>query len=554
MTAAVPTASASNRWRWPSRLRDVSFLVVFAAIIVGAMLRFSAIAWGLPSSWNPDELTVINKVIEMAASNTFEPNFYARPDHLEIKLSYLAYEVYARLFHGLGTSPEMLFAEDMTPFFLISRSITAAFGIGTIILAALIGRRFAPRAGAIAAVAFAVYPVYVEHSQMMTPDVPLCFTVLLLMLAGMRYLERETWGSLVLACVALALGITIKYPAAVGALLIALVIIVAAVRSGTWMRILTRGAAAIGMVATFVFLIAPNLLTNASAVREAIATESRSFHLGASGLDFGGRLAFYANDLVTSAGALVVLFAALGLVWVVRRREIGAIVLVISPVYWVAMSSLALHWARWGLPMYLSVLLLAAVGGHAALILAAKLRFRRAGIVAVSVLLGLSGASMLTASILSGLYRTAPNTNEIALADLEADGISVADTAYDGYSPFWPNGFFSIDGVLDVEDGVVVADPAPDPQFLPVPLPDDIDYVLTSTNLVNRSIGSSADSALRELYTAVGELPVLERWTAIGGPPRSPWEIERLIASVPYISDLADGAMSGSTITLHRLE
>lgn len=552
MTSSVPFES--TRTRWASRLRDYSVIGVIAAIVAGAVLRFAAVAWGLPDTWNPDELTVIAKVIEMSAADTFEPNFYARPDHLEIKLSYLAYEVYARLFYGLGTAPETLFAIDQTPFFIISRSITAVFGVGSILIAALIGRRFHPRIGLFAAVVFALYPVYVQHSQMMTPDVPLCFTVLLLMYAGMRYLERETWGALVLACVAVALGITIKYPAAIGTLVIALVVVVAAARSRTWLRILTRGAAAIGMVVAFVFILAPNLLTNASAVREAIATESRSYHLGASGLGFSGRLQYYVDDLVSTAGYLIAIFAIIGIVWLVRQRKVEAIVFLISPAYWVAMSMLPLHWARWGLPMYLAVLLLAAVGGHAALELAARLRRRRIALAAVGVLFGISTASMLVSSVVGNLHRMAPSTTTIALADLETEGISTEDTAYDGYSPFWPNGFYTIDGILNVDDGVVVADPDPDPQFLPVPMPDDIDYVLTSANIVSRSIGGSATPELRELYTAVQELPVVDQWVAIGAPPSSAWEIERLINSVPYVIELVNGASTGSTITLYRLE
>src|ERR1035437_7126857 len=269
------------RWDWVSTALTL-------IILGGAVARLVGGSWGLPLELHPDEWVIVDGAIDMAKRHSFEPPYYFRPDHVEMQLSNLAYLVYSHLFHG--SSPEALDASDHAPFILISRTITACFGVAMIGVAYLIGTRFTRAIGILAAFLVAFYPPFVDNSHFASPDVPLSFAFMIVILACMRYLTSPSWGNLLLASLGVSVAIAIKYPGALGALMIAITVIrlqalactpppitvtalmsaipviVAGVQARAWSRILVHGAAAMAAVVGFLFAISPVLFTNASAV------------------------------------------------------------------------------------------------------------------------------------------------------------------------------------------------------------------------------------------------------------------------------------------------
>ena len=201
-TTSVRGPRRGPRQNWHQTLRwDWVSTALTAIILGGAVVRLVGGSWGLPLDLNSDEWVIVNGALDMAKRHSFEPPYFFRPDHVEMQLSNLAYLAYSHLFHG--SSPETVYASDPAPFILISRTITGCFGVAMIAIAYLIGKRFTRVIGVLAAFLVAFFPPFVDHSHFATPDVPLTFAFMIVILACMRYLTSPSWGNLswpALAC------------------------------------------------------------------------------------------------------------------------------------------------------------------------------------------------------------------------------------------------------------------------------------------------------------------------------------------------------------------
>ncbi len=354
------------RRRGPARFVPVllerrSLLILLAIIIAaGTALRVLGVRWGLPLGLNPDEHVIVDGALDLARRHSFEPSVYYRPDHVEIQLSDLAYLGFAYLVRGM--SPDQLNAADPSVLLLISRLITVGFGIGTMVLAYLIGARFNRAIGVITTALVAFFPPFVLNSPLATPDVPLTFAFMMVMLGCMRYLAAPRWRHLAFACLGVSIGFAIKYPGALGTVVIAITILLSAVPQRDWRRVLIHGAGAIGMVVGFLFLLSPVLFTNASVVVENMIGEAGTTHPGADNLGYWGKLGFYATQFGTAGGLILVLFFGLGVYFCIRLRLRESVPLVLGAITWLLLSVVPLHWPRWGLPMYLTPLLIAPIG------------------------------------------------------------------------------------------------------------------------------------------------------------------------------------------------
>lgn len=455
--AAVPHDGGRSRLRGRAertitsaiRRPDLITLVVAGAVVVGALLRMLGSAWGLPLFLHPDEGVIVNGALDMAKRNSFEPAVYFRPDHLEIKLNYIVFTAYAHLFHHAPA--DVVAQESLGTFYLIARMVTALFGVGMIVLAYLIGRHVNRVVGAMSAVVIALFPIYVEDSHYVTPDVPLSFAFMVIMLGCMNYLRRPGWGSLLVSAAAVSASVAIKYPGALASVMIAVVVTIAAARSGDWVRFAKHAAGSVLAVVGFLFVISPSLFTNKAAVVEAISKEARTTHLGADGLGWGGNLAFYGEALVSRGGWILVACFLLGAFWSVRRKMLLTVPLWLGAVFWVVLSKLPLHWERWGLPMYLSALLIAPIGAYFTWDW-----IRRSGrglswakpvawVVSVIVVLNL-----LLGSIATMARFLVPDTLNSGRVGLEERGVTAENSVFEGYTPFRPGAPRVVFGLVDV--------------------------------------------------------------------------------------------------------
>ena len=534
--SARSTGPAPRRWdriRWG----------LLATLLGGAALRLTGVAWGLPFPLHSDEWVVVEGAIDMAQRNSFEPPFFMRPDHLEMQLSYLVFQAWSHLVAGV--SPEVAFASDPAPFYALARTVTAVLGTAMIPVAYLTGREYARSVGLVMGIAVAVFPPFVEHSRYATPDIPLTLAVMIAVLGAIRYARTQSWADLALATFGVAVGVTAKYPAAIAAVVVVYSVVYGAWRNRRPALVLTRGLGALGMFLAMTFLLSPTLFTNVAEVRRELFQQNSTGHLGADGLDWAGNLAYYARGFLTEGGVLITVFAAAGLIFVAWRRLWSAVPILVGVVFWIAISALTLHWARWALPMYLTPVLLAGFGVVAAYRLAGRLRApaHRPAKVAVVALAALSGASLLVSSTTALATALAPDTRVLAARDLAAAGITTEDVISDGYTAFFPAVARTVLTDLTVHDGVLQPRSADDARG----------YVLTSSYMADRYLRMPGTEGAAVYAAIASQLAPEQSWEPVHELPSSPWELTDIIQEVAQLITMWNGGASGPRLVLYRL-
>ncbi|MDQ6658865.1 MAG: glycosyltransferase family 39 protein [Actinomycetota bacterium] len=517
------------------------------AIIVlgGAVVRLAGIGWGLPLHLHPDEWVIVDGAIDMAKRHSFEPAYYFRPDHLEMQLSNLAYLGYSYIFHG--SSPVALMANNAAPFFLISRLITACFGIAMIVLAYRIGRRFNQVVGVLSALFCAFFPPFVLNSHFATPDVPLTFAFMIVILGCMRYLETPGWRNVIMASLGVAIAIAIKYPGAFGTIMIAIVVIMRGIQDRNWRRIFIHGIGAIGAVIGLLFLISPVLFTNGAVVVSSVTGEAGGSHLGADNLGWFAKVAFYATDFATGAGITMVLLFLLGIFWSRRFRLRQSIPLWIGAIIWPLLAIVPLHWSRWGLPMYLTPLLIGPIG------LYYTARFIRQRPVAVWVrwtgaaVCALLVANLVLASVAVSVQLVAPNTQSEGRDDFASLGVTAKNTISDGYTPFVPGGYREIFDRFAVVDGRLVVNPA-------VPDRAKMRYVAVSSAMYDRFDGEPKYQYQQLVYTLLSkQFPLVTTLRPVPSPDPSVFAVVAIWRSLAFLDGVLGGGDTGPTVKLYAI-
>jgi hypothetical protein len=513
-------------------------------ILGGAVARLVGGSWGLPLELHPDEWVIVDGAIDMARRHSFEPPYYFRPDHVEMQLSNLAYLAYSYLFHG--SSPEALYASDPAPFILISRTITACFGVAMIVVAYLIGTRFTRAIGILAAFLVAFYPPFIENSHFATPDVPLTCAFMIVILACMRYLTSPSWGNLLLASLGVSVAIAIKYPGALGAIMIAIVVIVGGVRARAWSRVLVHGVAAIAAVIGFLFAISPVLFTNAHVVISNLTSEATDTHLGADGLGWAGNMVFYAEGFATSAGIILLVCLALGVMWSIRLRLLQSIPLWSGAIFWVLLSHVPLHWERWSLPMDVTPLLLAPIGAYY------SFRYLRDKGAARWLTWGAAGlGAVMAANLVIGSVavsaRYAAKYTQTLGTDLAARGINPTNTISEPYAPFLIVGDTPIFSSFEVIGGRLVLSNKVDHRSA-------MRYVALSSDMYDLYEADPKYVAEQRFYAILDkQFPLLATYqpAAVGQP--TVFEIPSIWNAVANVVEVAHGGLSGPTIKIYEI-
>lgn len=258
-------------------------------------------------------------------------------------------------------------------------------------------------------------------------------------LLSMKYMETGRMKHIVWACVMLGISVTIKYPAAIMAAYIALVVMVRSVRDKEARRILPRAALCVLVTAVTVFVIASNLFWDVQQVITIIRHEARPSHLGADGLSPKGNLLFYLESIAAVLGYSGAVPAILGLVYILLHRKKEHAPLLLPALFWVCLSMLKLHWVRWGIPMFVGYLLLAAIGGAWLVHITRKISrkpVRIISLVLVIMLIVLCGANMVITCVSHSLFASAPSSYDVGNTLLREMGITPENSIFEAYTPF----------------------------------------------------------------------------------------------------------------------
>jgi hypothetical protein len=312
----VTDRASSRRWT----------VVLGAVIVLAAALRFLALGYGLPATYNPDETPIMNRALAFAKGDLNPHNFLYPSLYLyalfgwEV-LFFLVGRV-AGLFDSLAAFQREFFTNP-SRLFLAGRALSALFGIATVPALYWYGRRLYGRtAGLVAAAFLAVAPIAVRDAHYVKLDVPVTLFVVLAhaMMAHVvtdpiAAARRRTW---LLAGLFAGLAVSTHYYVAFIVIPIVAVAVVDATRTGRWgqsLRFLVWAGIATfaGFVigTPFFFAEPQTALRDIVAVREididrAVAGEGGAFTSFAS----------YAHMLFFDAlGWPVCLLAVIGFVW-----------------------------------------------------------------------------------------------------------------------------------------------------------------------------------------------------------------------------------------------
>lgn len=430
------------------------FLILALLFTLALILRIVGAGWGMPhGNLHPDEGLIFEQAFQCALNRDFEVHDYYRPNHVSIKLNTLLYIGIQELYFAPQGQGDIIlnYNEHFALFITASRVLTALLGVGVVILAYFIGLFWGRWQALFAALLFAVFPSFIEHSHYITPDIPLLFFLMGVLWAALRYQWKPSVSMLFWMSFLTALATCEKYPGAYGCAVIAVTVCATHIKKPV--MIIRDGCLAILFFLLGILAVSPVLLIDLRTVLEVMAGQNKQYHLGADGLNFGETLLFYAQTTGVHLGLLLTVSSIYGMVKSFRKNRKPTIILLSFLAYIVPISTLSIHWERYTLPIYAAGLLFGAFG---AFYLTEDLqgllkKIPQGHLIAYPVLFFLPVCSLLAGAIaVSGSF-LAPDSRILLQETFAEMGISKQNTAHDCNTPLDPGGYYGV--FADFEDG-----------------------------------------------------------------------------------------------------
>lgn len=423
------------------------YIAILIITMLGGIFRLLCCFWGFPHQLHPDEPTVVNTTIDMLARHSWEAHTYNRPDQLEIKCLGMIYTIFSWLKYHVPACEAI--GEHTGAFYVIGRMYTAFLGtliipFGAILTGKLLKYDAVKKqyAQIIASWLLAFCPIFVQHSAYVTPDIVLSFVVIIFTYLCTCYVENDgkTKKYIYYSAILLGGGIAIKYPAAIMSMMIAIAVIVCALRNKAYKDIVIVGGKCILIALATLFIIAPNLFTDIESVLTVISLEARDSHLGADGLDFWGNMKYYYKDISYYLGYLCEAGFWIGVLYLIKNRKIQYISLGVYALFFVCMSVLALHWQRWGIPMYIGYIIIVAIGMSSLLTWSEKmlgnkpLYNRLIRVLTISMIV-ISMSSVFVSGAIITKWSVAKDARVEAITFCTENEITKENSIYEGYTP-----------------------------------------------------------------------------------------------------------------------
>ncbi|MCM1056259.1 MAG: glycosyltransferase family 39 protein [Firmicutes bacterium] len=435
---------------------DRWYFWMLALIFTTALiLRIIGSGWGMPhSNLHPDEGIIFGQAYQCALEHDFEVHQYYRPNHVSIKLNTLLYIGIQELYFAPQGQDDFArnYSEHFALFTTASRVLTALFGVGTVIFAYFIGLFWGRKQALFAALLFAVFPSFIEHSHYITPDIPLLFFLMGVLWAALCYQRKPSTLWLFWMSFFTALATCEKYPGAYGCFIIAIAVCVTHIKKPV--VIVKNGCLAFLFYVLGIMAVSPILLVDFRTVLEAIAGQNQPYHIGADGLDFGGKLLFYFKNVGVHSGLLLTVSSIYGIVQSFRKNVKPTIILLGFLAYAVPISTISLHFERYALPIYAAGLLFGAVGVF--YIIEDLQKFlQKASLVilaAYPIFFLLPVCSLLAGSIAVCGSFLAPDSRILFQVVFEEMGVTEHNTVYDCNTPLDPGGYYGAFSEFEAAD------------------------------------------------------------------------------------------------------
>ena len=362
-TAVADAEPGARRERLPAAL-------LAGILLVAAGLRLWSIRHGLPYAYNLDERAHFVPHAVTMTGGELDPGYFINPPALTYLLA-----AWLSIVHLGGV--EQWYADDPGGVFEAARVLSVAFGVAAVAATYAAGREwFGRRAGLLAAAIMAVAFLPVLYSKLALNDGPAMLPCALALWASAIVLRTGSRRALLAGGACVGLAAAFKYSD--GAVAVALVAAALLSPELTPRRALA-GLAAAGAVAVAVVIVTnPYLFADWGTFTHDLDRQ-RKFASGPPLLGQPERNGwwYYATSSRWALGALPgVLAVAGGIALLVRGRRREALVLgSLIVVYWLYMGSQSRFYARWMLPLYPALAILAA---YACTLLSRRLLFAAA--------------------------------------------------------------------------------------------------------------------------------------------------------------------------------
>jgi 4-amino-4-deoxy-L-arabinose transferase-like glycosyltransferase len=446
-------------------VRRISPAVLLALVIlIALLLRVWGINADLPYIYHPDEPVALEISLGMFKTGDMNPHFLYWPSLLFYLnfLAYIPYYLFGKL-AGVFQTPESILAPvevvmgatyaPMPTVVLLGRLLSVGFGLGSVLVAYLIGRRLTQRAwvGLLAALLVAVSPTTVWHSRWIAPDTMATFFVLASLYASLRVYQEGRTRDYVLAAVCVGLAASSKY----NALLAVLPLLVA--------HVLRHGRQSFKKRDLYVAIVLSGLVflhTTPFAVldfREFFAHmefNSQHYATGHPGME-GDTVRWYLEYLWNTSGP-VLLLALVGMVWGIASRSRETVILSTFPVvYLLFISRFTVRNDRTLLPALAFLFLLAVLAIyqlHGRLTRSASRAMRFVSVATLAALVLVIVGLMSSLSAQDSLRLNTVDSRETARVWIAENLPSGTKVALESYAPFVDPDRFSVQGFFRMID------------------------------------------------------------------------------------------------------
>jgi hypothetical protein len=388
------------------------FALALLLLLAGALvLRVVGSKSGLPFVYNADENAhFVPRAIGMFG-HSLNPNYFINPP----AFTYLLHVVFLIRWGGRD-AVGAAFASDPTTAFALARAAAAACGVVAVGLLVWAGARIfeARAAGLLAGLLLAVAFLPVHYSHLALNDVPTLVGVSLSLVGTAGIYRRGRLRDFALGGAGVGLACATKYT---GGIVLLPLLAAAAVAPGLSLQRRIGGLVLAAVLAGGAFFVAnPYSVLDSSAFRAGLKQQSEASgdEAGKLGQTYHSGYGYYLSTLTWGLGWVPLLLALGGAVWLAVREWRLAVVLVPAPVVLILfLGSQERYWARWLLPVY-PVLCLLAVAG------AVALATRLAGVVRRRWVFGAALAVMAVAAALQGLVLSVHNDRVLRREDTRA--------------------------------------------------------------------------------------------------------------------------------------
>ena len=356
MVATKPYASedsaqaGANREPMPRAISVALFLILVTAFV----LRMVGIGHGLPYAYNLDESNYyVVKAIRMVDEG-LNPHWFVNPPAFTYVLA-AAFKVLS----GGGRGFYEVYARNPEPVWILARTISALLGTLAVGLIYATGARLFNRlAGVFAAAILATGFLPVFYGHLALNDSPLLVPIALALFGAAGVLKGGGRRELAIAGIGLGLACATKYTG--GMVLPAIVIAIWAAGEDRWRRL----AAVLGIGALAFVIANPYSLLDFSSFMDGVGHQSEaSSGAGKLGQVGDGGVIYYLGVITWGLGWIPAALAIGGAVRVIREDRTRALLLLVAPGFYLVFMALHTRWfARWGLPLFPFVVLLAGWG------------------------------------------------------------------------------------------------------------------------------------------------------------------------------------------------